>query len=45
LFTYVRSKPLTDEVIIRIAFQLEKRCRNAVPGAAQDQIAEQPQAN
>lgn len=45
LFTYVRSKPLTDEVIIRIAFQIEKRCRNAVPGAAQDQIAEQPQAN
>jgi hypothetical protein len=43
LLKYVRSKPISDEVIIRIVLQFEKQCRDTETGTDQDQIPDQPQ--
>jgi len=45
LLKYVRSKPLDDEVIIRIVLQFEKKCGNTEAAIDQDQVPDQPQAN
>lgn len=40
LLKYVRSKPLNDELLIRIVLHFEKRCNNTIPAVDQDQISE-----
>jgi hypothetical protein len=45
LLKYVRSKPLNDEVIIRIILPFEKQCGNTEAAIDQDQVPDQPQTN
>jgi hypothetical protein len=45
LLKYVRSKPLNDEVIIRIILPFEKQCGNKEAAPDQDQVPDQPQTN
>jgi hypothetical protein len=45
LLKYVRSKPLDDEVMIRIVLQFEKKCGNTEAAIDQEQVSDQPQAN
>ena len=45
LLKYVRTKPLNDEVIIRIVLQFEKKCSNTESVLDQDQVSDQPQTN
>lgn len=45
LLKYVRSKPLSDEMIIQIVLQFEKQCRDTEAVIDQEQAPDQPQTN